>query len=63
MKAYRKTRKNFVQKHVLGYFGLFPWECGSCHHQYYSKNRGDRRRARPVENPWTPRGPQHPPAA
>jgi hypothetical protein len=42
--AIRLPRANFFQKTILFRLGLHPWKCVDCSHQFFSNNRGPRRK-------------------
>ena len=40
--AIRINRSGFLQRNVLGHFGLFPWKCGACGCVFLFRRRGYR---------------------
>ena len=45
----RVHRDGFLQRNVLGHFGIYPWKCGACGSLFLYRSRGYRtRRIRPL---------------
>jgi hypothetical protein len=42
--AMRINRTGFMQRKVLGLFGIYPWKCGSCGTTFLCRRRGHRHR-------------------
>jgi len=42
MTAMRVNRNGFMQRRVLGFFGYYPWKCGSCGTTFLYRQRGQR---------------------
>jgi hypothetical protein len=40
----RVNRSGFLQRHVLGHLGLYPWKCGACGTHFLFRRRGHRTR-------------------
>jgi hypothetical protein len=38
--AMRVSRAGFLQRHVLGRFGVYPWKCGACGASFLYRSRG-----------------------
>jgi hypothetical protein len=38
--AIRINRNGFWQRHVLGFFGYYPWKCGACGVVFLYRRRG-----------------------
>jgi hypothetical protein len=56
--AIRINRNGFLQRRILGHFGLYPWKCGACGRAFLFRRRGLRPRSSgPVPEP-TVFGPQ-----
>ena len=52
MVAMRINRNGFLQRHVLGHFGIYPWKCGACGVVFMFRKRGHRPRpGKPVVEP------------
>lgn len=48
----RVHRNGFLQRNVLGHFGIYPWKCGACGSLFLYRSRGYRtRRSRPLTDP------------
>jgi transposase-like protein len=45
--AMRINRNGFLQRRVLGLFGIYPWKCGSCGTAFLYRKRGQRHASRP----------------
>jgi len=43
--AIRINRSGFLQRSVLGYFGVYPWKCGACGSVFLFRRRGVRPRS------------------
>jgi hypothetical protein len=41
----RVNRNGFLQRRVLGFFGIYPWKCGSCGSGFLYRKRGQRHRS------------------
>jgi hypothetical protein len=46
LRASRVKRTGVLQKFVLHYFGLYPWECSGCRTLFLFRNRGQVKRKR-----------------
>ena len=45
----RVHRDGFLQRNVLGHFGIYPWKCGGCGSLFLYRSRGYRtRRIKPL---------------
>ena len=42
--AMRVNRNGFLQRRVLGLFGVYPWKCGACGAAFLYRRRGIRSR-------------------
>jgi hypothetical protein len=40
--ALRINRNGFLQRKVLGLFGIYPWKCGACGVSFLCRRRGHR---------------------
>jgi hypothetical protein len=50
--AMRINRNGFLQRHVLGHLGIYPWKCGACGAVFLFRRRGHRPRpGQPVVGP------------
>ena len=50
--ALRVHRNGFMQQHILGHLGIYPWKCGGCGTLFLFRNRGHRmRRSRLADGP------------
>jgi hypothetical protein len=41
----RINRNGFMQRRVLGLFGIYPWKCGSCGSVFLYRRRGHAHRS------------------
>jgi DNA-directed RNA polymerase subunit RPC12/RpoP len=48
--AMRVNRSGFMQRHVLGHLGFFPWKCGACGSMFLFRRRGFRTRSHRAES-------------
>jgi hypothetical protein len=57
-KEYRRlNRKGFLEKKLLTFFNIYPWECALCRHKVYLRSSGlkkDRRIPRTFPSSSTP---------
>lgn len=44
--AMRINRNGFLQRRILGWFGYYPWKCGSCGSTFLYRRRGVRHSSR-----------------
>lgn len=43
--AMRVNRTGFLQRKLLGHFGIYPWKCGACGALFLFRHRGHRTRS------------------
>ncbi len=46
----RLRREGFMQRWILPYAGLYPWECGTCRMTFLALGRGHAKKHRAVDS-------------